>query len=49
MGKKLKLIKNAAGRKVPNIINGVKAVPYKGVRKYAPNGVKTAPPIPLAR
>ena len=45
MEQKLKLVKNAAGRKVPTIVNGMKAVPYKGVGKYAPKGVKAAPPI----
>ena len=45
MKQELKLEKNAAGRKVPTIVNGIKAVPYKGVGKYAPKGVKAAPPI----
>ena len=41
----LKLVKNAVGRKVPTIINHMKAVPYKGVGKHPPKGVKDAPPI----
>jgi len=41
----LKLVTNAAGRKVPNMINGIKAVPYKGVGKFTPKGVKAAPPV----
>ena len=41
----LKLVKNAVGRKVPTIVNHTTAVPYKGVGKYAPKGVKAAPPI----
>ena len=45
MGQKLKLTKNKAGRMVPSMVNGVKSVPFKGVGKYSPNGVKTAPPI----
>ena len=45
MGQKLKLIKNAADRKVPSIVNNVKSVPFKGVGKYSPKGVKVAPPI----
>ncbi|SVC33701.1 uncharacterized protein METZ01_LOCUS286555, partial [marine metagenome] len=45
MGQKLKLVRNAAGRKVPIMVNGIKTVPYKGVGKYLPKGVKTAPPI----
>ena len=45
MGQKLKLVKNAAGRKVPTLVNGVKAIPFKGVSRYSPKGVKAAPPI----
>ena len=45
MGQKLKLIKNAADRKVPALVNGVKAIPFKGVSRYSPKGVKAAPPI----
>jgi len=40
-----KLIKNAAGRFVPQIINGVKHTPYMGVGKFKSSGRKTAPPI----
>ena len=40
-----KLINNAAGRKVPTIVNDCKVVPFKGVGKYAPKGLKAAPPI----
>ena len=39
------LIENAAGRLVPDSINGKKQVPYQGVGKYAPQGSKAAPPI----
>ena len=45
MGQKLKLIKNAADRKVPAMGNGVKAIPFKGVSRYSPKGVKAASPI----
>ncbi len=45
MGQKLKLIINAAGRKVPTMVNGLKAVPFKGVGKFSPKGVKASPPI----
>jgi len=41
----MKLIKNAAGRLVPDFVNGKKQVPYKGVGKYKPKGKKHAPPI----
>jgi citrate lyase subunit alpha/citrate CoA-transferase len=37
---------NAAGRQVPAEVNGKEAVPYQGVGKYKPSGLKHAPPIP---
>ena len=40
-----KLVRNAAGRQVPALINGEEAVPYQGVEKYRPTGHKAAPPI----
>ncbi|MBE0678824.1 MAG: citrate lyase subunit alpha [Bacteroidales bacterium] len=40
------MVKNAAGRMVPDEINGTKAVPFKGVGKHRPEGRKYAPPIP---
>jgi len=40
-----KLIKNAAGRIVPTIINGEQHVPFKGVGKFIPDGYKHAPRI----
>jgi citrate lyase subunit alpha/citrate CoA-transferase len=45
MKSKYNLVKNAAGRMVPDTINGVKAVPYMGVGKYKPEGFKHAPRI----
>ena len=45
MGQKLKLTKNKAGRMVPSMVNGVKYVPFKGVGKYLPNGVKATSSI----
>jgi len=39
------LIENAAGRLVPAVINGQKAVPFMGVGKFRPNGKKAAPPV----
>jgi citrate lyase subunit alpha/citrate CoA-transferase len=39
------LVKNAAGRYVVTEINGVPAVPYKGVGKHLPEGRRAAPPI----
>ena len=45
MGQKLKLVKNALGRKVPKIVNGTKAIPFKGIGKYSPKGTKVSTPI----
>ena len=39
------LIKNAAGRLIPQFINGVENTPYLGVGKFKPHGRKYAPPI----
>ncbi len=36
---------NAAGRWIPDTINGKSAIPYKGVGKHYPTGTKAAPPI----
>jgi citrate lyase subunit alpha/citrate CoA-transferase len=41
-----KLVTNAAGRVVPEIINGENHVAYQGVGKYKPTGFKHAPRIP---
>ena len=41
----MKMIKNAAGRLVPNEVNGQKQFPFKGVGKYNPNGNKAKPEI----
>jgi citrate lyase subunit alpha / citrate CoA-transferase len=40
-----KLVKNAAGRLVPTVVNGREQVRYLGVGAYQPSGVKAAPPI----
>jgi citrate lyase subunit alpha/citrate CoA-transferase len=42
----MKMIKNAAGRLVPDEINGQEAVPFRGVGKHRPSGRKYAPPLP---
>jgi len=39
------LVKNALGRFVPTVVNGQKQVPYMGVGKYKPNGIKYGPKI----
>lgn len=36
---------NTAGREVPTEINGLPAIPFKGVGQYRPTGHKAAPPI----
>jgi citrate lyase subunit alpha/citrate CoA-transferase len=36
----MKLIKNAAGRFVPENVNGQKLIPFKGVNKHRPSGFK---------
>ena len=41
------LIKNAAGRMVPEYMNGELQVPYMGVGKYKPAGRKYGPSIPV--
>lgn len=41
----MKLLKNAAGRLVPNEINGQKQIPFKGINKQKPTGNKAKPPI----
>jgi citrate lyase subunit alpha/citrate CoA-transferase len=40
------LKKNAAGRLVPIIVNGEKAISYQGIGKYKPKGGKASTPIP---
>lgn len=39
------LVENAAGRRVPTLINGDAAIPFQGVGKYRPTGRRAAPPI----
>ena len=45
MPDKVELVKNAAGRMVPTVVNGQEQVPFQGVGKYTPTGHKAAPPI----
>lgn len=42
----MKLIENAAGRLVPEEINGREALPFMGVGKHRPSGRRYAPSIP---
>jgi len=41
-----KIVKNALGREVPTVVNGVEMPPYKGVGKHVPDARKHAPRIP---
>jgi citrate lyase subunit alpha/citrate CoA-transferase len=45
MSRNAEIVKNAAGRLVPTIINGQPQVPYQGVGKFTPTGRKAAPPV----
>lgn len=45
MNKLEQLVKNAAGRMVPAIINGKPATPYMGVGKFRPQGHRAAPAL----
>ncbi len=40
-----KLVKNAAGRFVPTVVNGIPTIPNKGVSKYRPERTMAAPPV----
>jgi citrate lyase subunit alpha/citrate CoA-transferase len=42
---KTELIANAAGRDVPETVNGRQQIPYMGVGKYRPTGKKASPPV----
>jgi len=43
------LVSNAAGRKVPTVVNGREQAPYAGVGRYEPSGAKGAPAIRSCR
>ncbi len=49
MSDKNELTVNAAGRRVPTVVNGRQSVPYQGVSAFQPSGVKHAPPVRSAR
>ncbi len=40
-----KLVENAAGRLVPDEVNGRASIPFQGVGNYRPRGCKAAPPL----
>jgi citrate lyase subunit alpha/citrate CoA-transferase len=43
--KNKEFILNAAGRMVPEIVNGHSQIPFQGIGKFQPHGNKAAPPI----
>jgi citrate lyase subunit alpha/citrate CoA-transferase len=45
MSKKVELVVNAVGRKVPSTVNGKEQAPFASVGAHEPKGVKQAPPI----
>ena len=45
MSKYSNLVRNAAGRMVPTIINGKPATPFMGIGKHRPAGNRAAPPL----
>ena len=42
---KVELLTNAAGRKVPRIVNGREQTPFQGVGQYEPQGAKHGPAV----
>ncbi len=45
MAEKTRLVENAAGRLVPELVNGREQTPYLGVKRFRPSGRKAAPRI----
>lgn len=45
MSREVELVRNAAGRPVPTVVNGQQQVPYAGLGKHRPTGRRAAPPI----
>jgi citrate lyase subunit alpha/citrate CoA-transferase len=41
-----KFVVNAAGKKVPTLVNGQEMIPFQGLKKHRPTGRKAAPLIP---
>ena len=48
VAEKMALLTNAAGRTVPETVNGHPQIPYSGVGKHLPAGRKASPPIRTA-
>jgi citrate lyase subunit alpha/citrate CoA-transferase len=40
-----KFVRNAAGRLVPTVVNGLQRTPFKGVGKHTPSSSKAKPPV----
>ena len=40
-----KFVKNAAGRLVPTVVNGMRRIPFEGVANHRPRGHKANPPV----
>src|SRR5439155_1453282 len=45
MSEMVELARNAAGRRVPVIVNGCQQIPYLGIGKYQARGHKAGPPV----
>ncbi len=45
MSRKAEMVVNAAGRKVPALVNGREQAAYRGVGKHVPEGRKASPPV----
>lgn len=43
------IVTNAAGRRVPTVVNGQRQVPFRGVNAHAPAGARHGPPVRSAR
>ena len=48
MSEDYKMVKNAAGRMVPDKVNGKPIVPFKGVDKHRPEGMKATTKVPTS-
>jgi citrate lyase subunit alpha / citrate CoA-transferase len=42
---KIQMTRNAAGRLVPTVVNGVEQIPFAGINQHRPTGRKAAPPV----
>jgi citrate lyase subunit alpha/citrate CoA-transferase len=49
MTQRAELVENAAGRRVPTVVNGRPQTPYEGVGRHQPGGGKHSPPVRSCR